>query len=354
MKKALFILPVLFLACSALAGRAKITPISNDPYTGAIVVDGISGEVIFEDGADRKVYPASVVKLMDMLIILEMLEEGRLKPDQWIHVTAEASKMGGSQVYLKEGETFTLDEMLYALSIKSANDVAVALAVNIAGTTDNFVKLMNERAAALGLESTEFHSVHGLPPSTGQKPDVSTPRDIAKLSLEIVKHPKALHYTATKEKWFRNNTFEMLTHNRLLHDVPGCDGLKTGYFRAGGFSISATAERDGRRVIAVVMGCKSRPTRDQKTRELLSYGFMHLPELRKPESAVEEAVPETPAEDVQAKQSAKRELMPAIKRLVIMLGKLILGLLGIMVIGAVIFLVHYAYVQKRDSWKYKL
>lgn len=331
------------------ADRAKIPMIVNDPFTSAIVVDGASGEVIYENEPDKKIYPASVIKLMDLLIIIEQINAGKLRLDDWVHVTAEAANIGGSQVYLKEGESFQLDEMLYALAIKSANDVATALAIHVGGTTGNFIKLMNARAAELGMTSTEFHSVHGLPPDAGNKPDVSTARDIATLSLEIVKHDKALHYTSAQEKWFRNNTFEMLTHNRLLKDVQGCDGLKTGYFTAGGFSVSASAVRDNRRVIAVVTGCKARQTRDDKARELLSYGFLNLPEIKVPEPEPEpEPVMQTP------EHKTGGSIFASIKKLFILAGKIILGLLAFVIAAAILFLAHYAYRQKRDNWKYKL
>ncbi len=336
LKKYTLILSLAFITLSAaFAAREPIPPITNDPYTGFIVVDGISGEVILEENADATIYPASVIKLMDMLLVLERVEAGRLKLEDWIHVTPQAARMGGSQVYLKEGEMFSLEEMLYALSIKSANDVAMALALHVGGTEEGFIKLMNDRAAELGMTATEFHSVHGLPPDAGEKPDVSSARDLATLSLEIVKHPRALTYTSTIERWFRDNTFQMLTHNRLLRDVQGCDGLKTGYFKAAGFSISASALRNGRRVIAVVTGCKNRQTRDDKARELLAYGFMHLPELKKPEPKPEirdtrSAEPET------AKTTDTRSFGGTVKRGIALVGRIVLVIVGLLVVLGIV------------------
>ena len=272
------LLPLL-LAGHAFAARAPIKTLASDPYTSAIVIDADTGTILVEENADTEVYPASVVKLMSMLIITERIESGQMTLTDQIPVTGEAARMGGAQVYLAEGESFTLEEMLYALAIKSANDVAVALAIHIGGSKDGFVKLMNERAAELGLTATTFASVHGLPPDEGQKPDRTTARDIATLSMEILKHPSLIKYTSAKEKWFRNDTFEMMTHNRLLHNVDGCDGLKTGYFKAAGFSIAATAKRQGRRVIAVVMGSTVRQTRDDKTADFINQGFTLLPKL---------------------------------------------------------------------------
>jgi D-alanyl-D-alanine carboxypeptidase (penicillin-binding protein 5/6) len=345
------------ISSGVFAAREKIPYIVNDPYTGFIVVDGESGEVILEENADTKIYPASVIKLMDLLLVIEQIEEGRRQLDEWVHVTPKAARMGGSQVYLKEGETFTLEEMLFALSIKSANDVAMALALHVAGTEAGFIKLMNERAAELGMQATEFHSVHGLPPDAGEKPDISTARDLATLSLEIVKHPQALTYTSTIEKWFRNNTFEMLTHNRLLRDVEGCDGLKTGYISAGGFSIAASAKRRDRRIIAVVVGCKDRRTRDNKARELLAYGFMNLPERKQPE-AVADLEPELlyePPPESEPKDAAVTPSFPGkVWRAVVFVGKLVLGLVGLFLAARVVWGVCAAYRRKCNSWKYRI
>jgi D-alanyl-D-alanine carboxypeptidase (penicillin-binding protein 5/6) len=167
--------------------------ISKDPYIGAIVVDAASGKVLFEDGADIKGYPASMLKLMDLLIVLEKLQQGQLSLQDQVVASAKASKVGGSQVWLAEHETFTLEEMLYALMVHSANDVAVAITEKVAGSTEGFVQLMNEKAKQLGMNSTVFNSVHGLPPSTGQQHDVTTARDFSILCREIVmKHPEAL------------------------------------------------------------------------------------------------------------------------------------------------------------------
>jgi len=257
-------------------GASGLETISKDPYIGIIAVDADTGEVLLEENADEPAYPASVIKLMNLLLILEYAEKGTLKLDETVVVSAEASRMGGSQVYLKQDEVFTIDELLYTMIIQSANDSAVALAAHIAGTKGGFVRLMNRRAAQLGMKATTFHSVHGLPPGRGQEPDVSTAKDISILSRELLKHPAALKYTSTRERGFRNDTFTMRTHNRLLGSVQGCDGLKTGYFRAAGFSTSVTAERNGRRVVAVVMGSRARTTRDAKAREILAEGFLNL------------------------------------------------------------------------------
>jgi D-alanyl-D-alanine carboxypeptidase (penicillin-binding protein 5/6) len=254
--------------------RAAIGVRSAEPYLGAIAVDARSGQTVFEDRADEPGYPASVVKLMDLLLILDSVQQGAVHLTNQVQVTAEAAGIGGSQVYLKEREVFTVEDLIFALVIQSANDAAVALAMHLAGTCPAFVGRMNRRARELGMTRTQFHSVHGLPPAAGQEPDVSTARDLAVLARELVtKHPEALRYTSTAERGFRNNTFIMRTHNRLLAEVAGCDGLKTGYIRAGGYSIVATAQRSGRRAIVVVLGSRQRETREAKAKDLLATGL---------------------------------------------------------------------------------
>ena len=251
--------------------------ISRDPYLGAIAIDASNGNVLFEDGADRPGYPASMLKLMDLFIILDRVQQGSVRLEDPVLITKEVAAIGGSQVYLDPREKFTVDELLYALMIQSANDAAMALALHVAGTREGFVRMMNDKAKELDLSPvTQFFSPHGLPPGAGQRPDITTPRDFAKLCRALIQaHPEALKYTSETFRVFRQNPlFEMRTHNRLLGSVPGCDGLKTGYFTDAGFSIAATAQRDGARVIAVVMGSVDRKVRDAKATELLARGLL--------------------------------------------------------------------------------
>ena len=260
--------------------------ISENPYLGAIVVDNATGKVLFEDKADAEGYPASVLKLMDLLIVLEKVEQKQLALQDPVIVSAKASHIGGSRVWLAEKETFTVDEMLYALMVQSANDVAVALAEKLAGSTDAFVELMNKRAQELGMTRTVFHSVHGLPPGAGQEHDVTTARDFALLSRELLKHKDTLRYTSTRERPFRpddkKHVVVMRNHNHLLGQVEGGDGLKTGYFTEAGYSIALTVGRNGQRVIVIVLGSVDRKVRDAKAAELLAKGFLALPAQSSP------------------------------------------------------------------------
>ncbi len=269
----------------ASSGRTALPNRSADPYLGAIVVDAATGQVLVEQNADASGFPASVIKLMDMMILLDQISAGQISLSNAVTVTAESSKIGGSQVYLKEGEVFTLEDLMYTLMIQSANDSAMAMALSVAGSSAGFVELMNKKAAELGMTNTIFHSVHGLPPAAGQAGDSATARDLSKLACALIsRHPEIIKYTSTQVRSFRPNTtpFIMRSHNHLLHEFPGCDGLKTGFINAGGYSIVATAQKNGRRVIAVVLGSKDRKVRDAKAIELLSKGFAALPPLPPP------------------------------------------------------------------------
>jgi D-alanyl-D-alanine carboxypeptidase (penicillin-binding protein 5/6) len=275
MKRIIFpIVIILLMQQTALAGRAVIKKVAEDPYASALVINADTGETLFADQADKKVYPASVLKLMVLLTILEQADAGAIHLDDMVQITDEAYKMGGSQVYLDPSEQFPVNELLYALMIQSANDAAVALATHVAGSKEAFVELMNQKASHLGMHSTRFYSVHGLPPSAGQKVDVTTARDFAILCRELAKRSDVYTYTATKVRDFRDGKFIMRTHNHLLETLPGCDGFKTGFFNAAGFSIAVTAKRNGIRLIALVMGSNSRKVRDAKAKELINAGFV--------------------------------------------------------------------------------
>ena len=243
-------------AAAAPAESAAAAKPADHDYTGAIVIDAADGKVLFEDGADTTAYPASVTKLMNLLLCLESIEAGKTHLGDQIAADREDAKMGGTQVFLKEGETFSMEDYLYAMMIPSANDAALVLAKHVAGSREAFVAAMNQRAAQLGMTRTHFVTPNGLV-SPKQEADTSTPRDIATLSREVIKHSLTFKFTATKERTFRKEPLlVMRNHNKLLWQVPGCDGLKTGYLTRGGFALSATVYRDGKRVIAVVMGSR--------------------------------------------------------------------------------------------------
>lgn len=249
---------------------------SRDPYYNAVVMEAGSGRVLWEDHAGAEAYPASMTKMMNVFVVLDDVTAGRLRLDQSVEIDRATEQIGGRQVWLREGEVFPLNELLYATLVHSANDAATAIAICASGSKEAHAARMDAKAKALGLRSTVFHNVHGLPPGPGQLPDVSSALDMARLADALLKaHPEVLTYTSVAFRDFREGTPVTLTSsNKLLRNVDGCDGLKTGYFRAGGFSIAATAERDGVRIIAVVMGCKSSKVRNLWAERLLERGFV--------------------------------------------------------------------------------
>jgi D-alanyl-D-alanine carboxypeptidase (penicillin-binding protein 5/6) len=245
------------------------------------VVDAHTARILYESGAFNYAYPASVTKLMTLLLTLEAIEQGKVHLTDKVKITPEISAIGGSQIWLDPRETnFTVEDLLYATVVHSACDAAYALAVHVAGSHDAFDELMNKRARDLGMNATIFHSPHGLPPGKGKQPDISTPYDIALLSLEVLHHPEALKYTATSLTYLRDGATMLASRNPLLSrrsgGYPGCDGLKTGYHRIGGYSIAVTARRNGERVIAVILGSADRNTRNREARKLLDRGFEEI------------------------------------------------------------------------------
>ncbi|MBI3127910.1 MAG: D-alanyl-D-alanine carboxypeptidase [Candidatus Tectomicrobia bacterium] len=261
---------------AAAGAKEKEAPAkaAEKPYKGAILIEAESGQVLEEDNADERLIPASIVKMMVMLIVAEAVQKGVHKLDEMVNTSALASKIGGSQVYLKQGERFTLEEMLKAISIASANDASYAVAEHMTGSVEAFVQLMNQRAKQLGMANTLYHSVHGLPPGPGEEADYTTARDTAILAREIVKHSALLKWTSTWREPFRDGKFILLnTNNRLLRTFRGMDGIKTGYYGEAGFNLCATAKREGMRLVSVVLGATTRPIRDRESSRLLLQGF---------------------------------------------------------------------------------
>jgi len=248
-------------------------PVIDGTFASAILVDAHTGMPLAGKNADERRQPASMTKMMTELIVLERLAEGDLAADDTVTVSARASRMGGSQVYLAHREQFTVEELLKALAVHSANDAAVALAEHTAGSVEAFVDLMNYRARELGMASTEFHTVHGLPPGRGQEPDLTTARDMAILGLELLAYPEALEWSSLPTAPFRDGEFTLYNPNKLVGKYRGLDGLKTGYHGQAGYCVTATAVQRGVRLLSVVMGCPSDRDRATETTRLLSYGF---------------------------------------------------------------------------------
>jgi len=248
-------------------------PEKIEPYKAFIVVEAETGVVIEGDNVHLKCWPASITKLMLASVVLDKLQSGQVKLDAKVTVSPEASSMGGSQVYLKPGEAFSLDEMMRAVMVASANDAAYAVAEFVAGSRNAFVDMMNEKAKQLNMVDSQFYSMHGLPPSKDQEPDVSSPSDLAILARELVRYPQLLAWTSLKTEPFRDGTLLMRNHNNLMNRFSGMDGLKTGFYREAGYSIVATAKRNDLRMIAVVMGSPAAKIRDGIVDEKLKKAF---------------------------------------------------------------------------------
>jgi D-alanyl-D-alanine carboxypeptidase (penicillin-binding protein 5/6) len=251
----------------------KIVEDNQTPYTAAILMEAKTGQVLFEQESHKPWPPASLTKMMLMLIVMERVKQGALKLDEPIEVSARASKIGGSQVYLKQGERFTLEEMMKAIVIHSANDASEAVAEKLAGDADAFVVMMNQRAQELGMKDTKYFNAHGLPPEKTQQPDVTSAYDIALLARELVKYPDILRWSSTAKDTFRDGKFVLENTNHLIGHFPGADGLKTGSYHEAGFNLAATAERDGMRLISVTMGSPTNKIRFREGARLLTMGF---------------------------------------------------------------------------------
>jgi D-alanyl-D-alanine carboxypeptidase (penicillin-binding protein 5/6) len=258
---------------SQIARRTRTETERQSPYKAYIVVEGSTGKVLEGENIHLKWPPASITKLMVACIVMERLSKGEMSLEDRITVSREASKMGGSQVFLKEGERFTLEELMKAMLVASANDAAYALAEHVAGSKEGFVKLMNEKAKELSMQDTEFHSVHGLPPSDNEPDDLTSCYDLAILARALMKFPKVLQWTSIQTERFRNGTFIMTNHNKLLGRIPGVDGLKTGYYRKAGYNAVISAKKGSLRLIAVIMGSPTAKIRDSTAEEKLKECF---------------------------------------------------------------------------------
>jgi len=243
-------------------------------YKSALLADFESGRILFHDRMHQIIYPASLVKMMVSLIVLEEIDAGLISFHDNVKVSRWASKIGGHQVYLKQGEIFQLRELMKAIVISSANDASVAVAEHVSGQDKQFIKKMNKRAVELGMKNTRFFSVHGLPPGRGQNLDESTAFDMYLLAMELLKHPQYLQWSSTRLDSFRDGAFQLLnTNHRLIRNYRGMDGMKTGYHRRAGFNLVSTAEREGQRFISVIIGAKNSYLRSKSVKHLLDYGF---------------------------------------------------------------------------------
>lgn len=238
----------------------------------AILMEKDTGAILFEHNSDERLAPASMTKIMTMLLIMEAIDSGKITLDEKVRTSEHAASMGGSQIFLEEGEEMTVDELLQAIAIASANDASVALAEYIAGSEEAFVQLMNKRAQELGLKNTKFQNATGLP----AEDHYSSARDMAIISRELLKYEDITKYTGRYESYLRENTdkkFWLVNTNRLVKFYPGVDGIKTGFTNEAKYCLSATAEKNGMRVISVVFGAPTTKERNKQITRMLDFAF---------------------------------------------------------------------------------
>ncbi|AGT32628.1 D-alanyl-D-alanine carboxypeptidase [Geobacillus genomosp. 3] len=243
-----------------------------DEAKSAILIERDTGEVLYEKNPHEKLPPASMTKIMTMLLIMEAIDEGKLSYGEKVRTSEYAASMGGSQIFLEPGEEMTVDELLRAIAIGSANDASVAMAERIAGSEEAFVEMMNEKAKELGLKDTNFVNTTGLP----AEGHYSSAYDMAIMARELLKYEEITKYTSKYEDYLREHTdqkFWLVNTNRLVKFYPGVDGLKTGFTSEAGYCLTATAKKNGMRVIAVVFGAPTPKSRNAQITKMLDYAF---------------------------------------------------------------------------------
>lgn len=262
-------LMIMPLSITAFAQNNTLT----DSLTAKSVVlmEMSSGEILLSKNPDEKLPPASITKIMTMLLVMEALDSGKIKLDDIVTTSKNASSKGGSQIWLKEGEQMTVNEMLKATAIGSANDACTALGEHIAGGETEFVAMMNQRAKELGMNNTNFENPSGLDDTTENH--YSTARDVAIMSCELMKHEKIKEYTTVWMDSLRNGETELVNTNRLVRFYEGTTGVKTGTTSKAGYCVSASAKRDGMELVAVVLGSDNSTERFEDAKKLLNWGF---------------------------------------------------------------------------------
>lgn len=272
MKKIIAVILILVILLSALGIHAFAADFSEEVNAkSAVLMDANTGKILFEYNADDALPPASVTKVMTLLLVFEALDNGVIKLSDMVSTSEHAASMGGSQIYLEPGEQMSVDELIKSVVVSSANDAAASLAEYVSGSESAFVAAMNKRAKELGMNNTNFENTNGLDDTSENH--VTSARDIAIMSRELMKHEKIFDYTTIWMDTVRNGTFGLSNTNRLLRTYKGCTGLKTGSTAKAKFCISATAKRDGLSLIAVIMGSPTRDDRNALAAKLLDFGF---------------------------------------------------------------------------------
>ncbi len=268
MKKILLIIMSFFVLNLNVLAEEDFAPNGKS----AILVDNLSGKVLYEKNADEKRAPASMTKLASMLMVMEAIDNGNLKYEDKVTISEEAANMGGSQVFLQAGEVYTVYDLLKSVAIASGNDAVVALAEKIGGSQSGFIDMLNKRLKEIGATNTNFVNAHGL----DAEGHYSTARDMSIIARELLKHPKILEFTSIYEEYLEKNDGSriwLVNTNKLVRFYDGVDGLKTGFTKTAGYCLTATASKNNFRLISVVMGEDTSENRSSDTVKMLNYGF---------------------------------------------------------------------------------
>lgn len=266
MKKIIILLLILIIPVTVKAEELDLTAKSS------ILIEASTGEILSEKNSDEKLAPASMTKIMTMLLIMESLEKNEYSLEDKVNISTNAASMGGSQVFLEAGSELKVKELLKAIAIASANDAAVAMAEYTVGSTESFVNLMNEKAASLGCTNTTFKNVHGL----DTEGHLTTAKDMSIMARELLKHEEILTFSSIYEEFLNKpdgSSTWMVNTNKLIKYYNGLDGLKTGFTKNAGYCLTATAKRNNMRLISVVMNEPTTEKRSSDTIKLLNYGF---------------------------------------------------------------------------------
>ncbi|KGX92229.1 D-alanyl-D-alanine carboxypeptidase [Pontibacillus halophilus JSM 076056 = DSM 19796] len=275
MKKVMLLVTatVLFLTVYAPVtfARENTVDLANSSKS-AVLIERDTGQILYNKDSDQELPPASMTKIMTMILIMEELDQGKIKMDEKVRTSEYAASMGGSQIFLEAGEEMTVEELLKGIAVASGNDASVAMAERISGSEPEFVKMMNEKVDELGLTGTKFQNATGLP----AKDHYSTAYDMAMMAKELLKHEEITKFTSVYDDYLRKGTedeFWLVNTNKLVKFYEGVDGLKTGFTQEAKYCLTATAKKDDMRVIAVVMGAESPKDRNADVTAMLDYAF---------------------------------------------------------------------------------
>ncbi|WP_142300922.1 D-alanyl-D-alanine carboxypeptidase family protein [Bacillus sp. 7884-1] len=276
MKRYISLLVIALLLTSlwipSVSAEEKTTSDITDNVRSAILIERDTGQILYEKNSNEELPPASMTKIMTMLLIMEAIDQGKLKWDESVRTSEYAASMGGSQIFLEPGEEMTVKQMLQGIAIGSGNDASVAMAEKIAGSEEAFVDMMNNKVKELGLKNTIFKNTTGLPGSG----HYSSAHDMAIMAKELLKYEDITKFTGMYEAYLRENTdkkFWLVNTNKLVRFYPGVDGLKTGFTAEAKYCLTATAQKDGMRVIAVVFGAPTSKERNAQVTKMLNYAF---------------------------------------------------------------------------------